>query len=68
MALVAITALAVVVGVALRFAPRSGLWLDEALTVNIASLPIGEISDALRRDGHPPLFYVLLHGWIGAGR
>ena len=28
----AITAVAVVVGVALRFWPRSGMWLDEALT------------------------------------
>lgn len=55
--------LAVVAGVALRFAPRSGLWLDEALTVNISTLPLSEIPDALRRDGHPPLFYVLLHLW-----
>lgn len=66
-ALVALTALAVVVGVVLRFLPRSGLWLDEALTVNIASLPLGDITDALRRDGHPPLFYVLLNGWIALG-
>jgi mannosyltransferase len=67
LALVAVTALAVVVGIALRFAPRSGLWLDEALTVNIASLPLGQIGDALRHDGHPPLFYVLLHGWMALG-
>ncbi len=66
-ALLAITALAVVAGVAMRFAPRSGLWLDEALTVNIASLPLGDIGEALRHDGHPPLFYVLLHGWIALG-
>jgi hypothetical protein len=66
-ALVALTALAVVAGVALRFMPRSGLWLDEALTVNIASLPLGDITAALRRDGHPPLFYVLLNGWIALG-
>ena len=31
---------AVVVGVALRFVVRGGLWLDEALTVNIARLPL----------------------------
>ncbi len=43
---------------------RSPLWLDEALSVNIAHLPIGEIPAALRHDGHPPLYYVLLHGWI----
>ena len=55
---------AVVVGVVLRFASRSPLWLDEALTVNISRLPIGSISEALRHDGHPPLFYVLLHWWM----
>jgi mannosyltransferase len=54
----------VVFGVAIRFHPRSDLWLDEALTVNIASLPLGDIFDALSRDGHPPLYYVLLHGWM----
>lgn len=66
-ALLVLTAVSVVAGVALRFAPRSGLWLDEALTVNIASLPLGDIAPALRRDGHPPLFYVLLHGWMALG-
>lgn len=56
--------LAVAAGVVLRFVQQSDLWLDEALTVNIARLPLGEISDGLRQDGHPPLFYVLLHGWM----
>ncbi len=55
---------AVAVGVVLRFVTTSPLWLDEALSVNIASLPLGEITDALRRDGHPPLYYVALHGWM----
>ena len=32
--------------------------------MNIASLPAGEIAEALRRDGHPPLYYWVLHGWI----
>ena len=52
------------VGVALRFLTKSDLWLDEALSVNIAQLPIKEIPDALRQDGAPPLFYFLLHFWI----
>lgn len=59
--------LAVLAGVALRFWPRPDLWLDEALSVNIASLPIDEIGAALRRDGHPPLYYWLLHAWIAVG-
>jgi len=57
-------ALLVAAGVGLRFATRSPLWLDEALSVNIASLPLGDIGDALRRDGHPPLYYWMLHGWM----
>lgn len=52
------------VGVALRFVARSDLWLDEALSVNIARLALGDIPEALRHDGHPPLYYVLLHGWM----
>lgn len=55
---------AVVAGVVLRFVARSPLWLDESLSVNIARLPIGKIPGALRHDGHPPLYYVLLHGWM----
>lgn len=50
-------------GLALRVVQRSPLWLDEALSANIASLPLGEIPGALERDGHPPLYYVLLRGW-----
>jgi mannosyltransferase len=62
--LIVLTALAVVAGLALRFVARTPLWLDEALSVNIASLPVGQIPDALRHDGHPPLYYFLLHGWM----
>jgi mannosyltransferase len=55
---------AVVVGVVVRFVSHSHLWLDEALSVNLAHLPLGQIPDALRHDGAPPLYYVLLHGWM----
>ncbi|MGN6693099.1 MAG: glycosyltransferase family 39 protein, partial [Aquihabitans sp.] len=57
---------ALVVGVVLRFVTKSPLWLDESLSVNIARLPLGDITEALRHDGHPPLYYVLLHGWMAA--
>lgn len=53
------------VGIGLRFWARSELWLDEALTVNIAQLPIGQIPEALRHDGAPPAYYLLLHAWMG---
>jgi uncharacterized membrane protein len=53
-----------VAGLALRFAATGPLWLDEALSVSIASLPLSEVTDALRHDGSPPLYYLLLHGWV----
>jgi mannosyltransferase len=45
-------------------------WIDEGLSVGIGSFPLGEISGVLRQDGSPPLYYVLLHGWmrlVGSG-
>ena len=46
---------------------RSGpLWLDETLSVEIARLPLGELHEALRVDGAPPLYYLLLKAWIAA--
>ena len=50
--------------VVMRFVTVAHLWLDEALTVNIARLPLGDIPEALRHDGAPPFYYLLLHGWM----
>jgi len=58
---VTIAALAGIVG---RFATPSHLWLDEALTVDIANRPVGGLLAALRHDGSPPLYYLILHVWI----
>ncbi len=60
----AVVGIAVSAGLVLRFWTRSHLWLDEALSVNISRLPLGDIPEALRHDGHPPLYYGLLHGWM----
>jgi len=57
--------LAIFTGVVLRFLALSHLWLDEALSVNIARLPPGRLFAALRHDGAPPLYYLVLHVWIG---
>jgi len=65
--LIGLTALAVLAGTAIRFWPHGDLWLDEALSLNIARLPISKIPEALRQDGHPPLYYVLLHFWSMLG-
>src|SRR5207342_2884801 len=32
--------------------------------VNIAKLPLSGLEEALKRDGAPPLYYLLLHVWI----
>src|SRR3954462_12577781 len=46
-----------------------GLWLDEGLSIGIADRPLADIPGVLRQDGSPPLYYLLLHGWIKlAGR
>lgn len=50
-------------GLILRFVAPSPLWLDEALSVHIAQAPMG-LTDALRQDGHPGLYYLLLGWWI----
>ncbi len=55
----------VVVGLYYRFTTTSKLWLDEAQTVNIASFPVRMLPAQLRRDGAPPLYYLLLHFWMG---
>src|ERR1700754_2875549 len=41
-----------------------GFWIDEGPSVGIADRPFGDIPDALRLDGSPPLYYLLLHGWM----
>lgn len=56
---------AATVAVAVRFVGPPALWLDEALTVNIARLPLPKLFDALRHDGSPPLYYLALHYWMG---
>ena len=61
-----LAAIAVAVGVVLRFVAPSPLWLDEALSVNIAQLDFDQLVEALRHDGHPALYYLLLGWWIDA--
>ena len=39
-------------------------WMDEALSVGIASHPLAAIPGVLRHDGSPPLYYLALHVWM----
>jgi mannosyltransferase len=41
-----------------------GFWIDEGLSVGIASFPLADIPGVLRQDGSPPLYYMLLHVWM----
>jgi hypothetical protein len=48
----------------------SGYWIDEGIAVGIASHDFADIPRVLGQDGNPPLYYLLLHGWMlafGAG-
>jgi len=61
-ALLAVTALSVTLRTG---GLDAGFWIDEAIAVGIASHEPGEIPGLLRQDGSPPLYYLLLHAWIG---
>ncbi|MGZ6694337.1 MAG: glycosyltransferase family 39 protein [Solirubrobacteraceae bacterium] len=39
-------------------------WIDEGLSVGIASHPLGDIPSLLKQDGSPPLYYLLLGVWV----
>ena len=56
-----------IAGMALRFWARveNELWLDEAVAVRTAKHSLWSIIEILSREGTPPLYFFLLHGWIG---
>jgi mannosyltransferase len=43
---------------------HGSFWMDEGLSVGIASHPFATIPNVLEQDGSPPLFYMLLHVWM----
>ena len=42
----------------------AALWIDEGLSVGIASYGLLDIPGVLEQDGSPPLYYLLLHVWM----
>jgi mannosyltransferase len=40
------------------------LWMDEGLSIGIASQPLLDIPGVLRVDGSPPFYYMLLSVWM----
>jgi uncharacterized membrane protein len=42
------------------------VWYDEAFSITVSALPPGPMMQRLIQDFvHPPLHYLLLHGWFG---
>jgi mannosyltransferase len=41
-----------------------GFWIDEGLSVGISDRPLSDIPHALRLDGSPPLYYLVMHVWM----
>jgi hypothetical protein len=65
--LIAGLAVLVLVSVWLRTrAIHQYFWIDEGISVGIASHPLSQIPSLMRQDGSPPLYYFLLHFWISA--
>ncbi|WP_462187267.1 glycosyltransferase family 39 protein, partial [Frankia sp. CcWB2] len=66
----AVVGVLLAVSVIVRFTASQALWLDEAQSVAIARLPLRGSAftmwDGLLQDGSPPLYYLVLHGWIKA--
>jgi hypothetical protein len=60
--LVALTALSAVLRTRIL---NAGYWIDEGLSVGIAHHAFTDIPGLLNQDGSPPLYYLLLHVWIG---
>ena len=64
----ALAAFGGLLAVSLAFKVRglgSAYWIDEGLSVGIGSHPLFDIPGLLHQDGSPPLYYMLLHVWMG---
>jgi 4-amino-4-deoxy-L-arabinose transferase-like glycosyltransferase len=42
------------------------LWLDESHSVFVSRLPLTQLWAAVAGDVHPPLYFIVLRGWISA--
>lgn len=47
---------------------RESIWLDEATSIMIARMDVRSLIEWVAADIHPPLYYLLLHGWIALGQ
>ena len=52
----------------LRLLLARGIWVDEAISIHQAHMPLGAMLQDLRRtDNHPPLYFLLLWGAVRVG-
>jgi len=52
-------------GLRLFMLDKQGMWLDETFSVWLANQQVGEMLQwIVHIDQHPPLYYLLLHGWM----
>jgi hypothetical protein len=55
-------------GLVLRLLLVRGIWVDEAISVRQAHMPLGTMLQDLRRtDNHPPLYFLILWGSVRIG-
>ena len=67
--LAAALAVLVLVGISAVLRTRAidaPFWIDEGISVGIASYSFWDIPSVLQVDGSPPLYYLLLHLWMQA--
>jgi uncharacterized membrane protein len=63
----ALLAAIVTIGAVLRLATLTArsVWFDEAYAVFVAKMPLDRmLAHVASTDTHPPLYYLILHGWI----
>ncbi len=61
LSLVTIAALAMTVSFLIGMG--QSIWFDEAYSIVVAQRPLPEIVRLVGLDTHPPLYYILVHGW-----
>jgi uncharacterized membrane protein len=56
----------IIVAVLLRifFVSHEALWGDEVFTIQFATLNIPQIIERTIHDVHPPLYFLMMYGWI----
>jgi hypothetical protein len=60
----AVTALTVISLLVRIRALNFHFWVDEGISVGVASHPLSQLPHLLREDGSPPLYYLILHVWM----